>query len=162
MRSTLGGMVVVLAALAAMAASPATAFHGAAYTARGTATLLATGETYDAVLRWSGAFGIGGGTYTIELYDQDTGAQFHKNSFPGKETLANVHFVGCVEVVDYTGVASIAVQGINYPSFLPNPIFKITGWQNNNLCTGIATMHYEGHYLSVFQLVLDVWGPPGA
>lgn len=158
---------VVWAGLALLAAPALDAFHGAAYTARGTATLQLTDEAYDAALRWSGLIvvgpsGVRGGTYILDLVEEHVQVQGQpvelRFEFAGRETFRNVHFLDdCVEYADYLGQTiawgTVGARG--------DPVFEIAGWQYNDLCSGVANMHYEGHYLA-WRLVLDVWGPPGA
>lgn len=157
MRNAWALIAAGLVGLAPFVLAPAAAFHGAAYTARGTATVIGTEETLDATLRWSGAFGFLGGQYTVELFEPATGTSVHKLSFPGQEKLENDHFFNeCEEWVDYVGNARFTPVGGPDTSGLPNPVFHLDGWQKHNHCTGIPVMHFQGAYLTAFAVSFDV------
>lgn len=156
-----GGTVLLLAGIAGLLTVPtALAFHGAPYTAYGTATEPVTGEVYDAELWWGGGGASGQGTYTLTMYDQDTGALFHQATFPGREQFSNIRFVqepwcpGTVEFVDYVGVDSLTPLHSDHLDVVPH-FFYVEGYQKNCLGSGEAIMVYQGHYLH-FELDLVV------
>lgn len=136
-----GRRSLVLAAISvSVAATGALAFHGAAWVLHGTASL--HGIEYEAVIRFSGAFGLGGETYTIEIMDPETGLLIHKNSFSGTAEF-DVVVDGCIETKTMHAESTVPL------------VFELDSTKVTNLCTGeVLEQHPEGHYL-IFEFRSD-------
>lgn len=152
--------VVALAALTALAALPLVgAFHGASYTAEGTATSRTTGMVFDAEVSFSGE------SYTVILWEQETGVRqpVHWARYHAEETYTNIEILdedehdaawcpGSLLVGDLHGRDAGAL--LVY-STAHSPILEISGPMRDCFATGAVFREMTGTYLD-FDLDVKV------
>jgi hypothetical protein len=121
-------------------APPAMAFHGSAYTSRGTAVV---GNTvYLAEVSWNGYFS---NSFHVKIVDAAGLGTIEDRTFYGAES-----FPG--------GFPCLGCEALLYHGWSLDPAvsFDISGWVVNHLYLGIATMFYTGHYQQYsLTLVVD-------